>query len=108
MPSLRLPDDQGYAIRTADNGRGKDPGRTVGTYQEDAMRKMTGEFSAGSLTDQAKELKTSGVLTKQMNTVTYRTAQIHDSTTVGGIGLDSSLQMPTADEFASEKTLLKF
>ncbi|MEX6320214.1 MULTISPECIES: hypothetical protein [Providencia] len=97
MPSLRLPDDRGYAIRTADNGRGKDPGRTVGTYQEDAMRKMTGEFSAGSLTDQAKELKTSGVLYK--TNASYRTAQMHDSTTVGGIGLDSSLQMPTADEF---------
>ncbi|MEX6318874.1 hypothetical protein [Providencia huaxiensis] len=61
------------------------------------MRKMTGEFSAGSLTDQAKELKTSGVLYK--TNASYRTAQMHDSTTVGGIGLDSSLQMPTADEF---------
>ncbi|MEX6318873.1 phage tail protein [Providencia huaxiensis] len=35
MPSLRLPDDRGYAIRTADNGRGKDP-----DVQSELIKKM--------------------------------------------------------------------
>ena len=44
FPNLKLPDDRGYAIRVADNGRGKDPGRTVGTYQEDQIQNIVGEF----------------------------------------------------------------
>ncbi|MEX9891293.1 phage tail protein [Providencia rettgeri] len=45
FPDLKLPDDRGYAIRIADNGRGIDSGRTVGTYQEDAIQSMRGDFS---------------------------------------------------------------
>ncbi|EMB3082277.1 tail fiber protein [Providencia rettgeri] len=45
-PTLKLPDDRGYAIRMADNGRGVDVGRTVGTYQEDAIQNIVGEFRA--------------------------------------------------------------
>lgn len=44
IPSLKLPDDRGYAIRVADNGKGIDPGRTVGSFQEDAIRNFTGWF----------------------------------------------------------------
>ncbi|MDE1481015.1 phage tail protein [Xenorhabdus bovienii] len=44
FPNLRLPDDRGYAIRCADNGAGIDPGRVVGTYQQDAIRNITGWF----------------------------------------------------------------
>lgn len=46
MPSLKLPDDRGYAIRIADNGRGIDVGRQVGTYQEDQIQNITGVFGA--------------------------------------------------------------
>nr|WP_273837841.1 phage tail protein [Providencia rettgeri] len=46
MPSLKLPDDRGYAIRIADNGRGIDSGRQVGTYQEDQIQNITGAFGA--------------------------------------------------------------
>ncbi|MDE1493306.1 hypothetical protein KKI96_21695, partial [Xenorhabdus bovienii] len=42
FPNSKMPDDRGYAIRAADNGRKIDPGRTVGTYQDDAMRNITG------------------------------------------------------------------
>ncbi|EJD6042977.1 hypothetical protein M0J40_RS10100 [Providencia rettgeri] len=44
FPDLKMPDDRGYAIRVADNGRGIDAGRTVGTYQDDAVQEMTGEI----------------------------------------------------------------
>lgn len=40
----KMPDDRGYGIRVADNGRGIDPGRTVGTYQEDQIQNIVGEF----------------------------------------------------------------
>lgn len=46
FPTLKLPDDRGYAIRMADNGRGVDVGRVVGTYQEDAIQNIVGEFRA--------------------------------------------------------------
>lgn len=46
MPSLKLPDDRGYGIRIADNGRGIDAGRQVGTYQEDQIQNITGSFGA--------------------------------------------------------------
>ncbi len=42
FPSMKLPDDRGYAIRIADNGKGIDSGRAVGTYQDDAMQPMSG------------------------------------------------------------------
>lgn len=45
FPNLKLPDDRGYAIRAADNGKGIDSGRVVGTYQEDAGRRLEGKFS---------------------------------------------------------------
>lgn len=47
FPALKLPDDRGYAVRIADNGRGIDswPNRTVGTYQEDAAQNMTGSIT---------------------------------------------------------------
>lgn len=46
FPTLKLPDDRGYAIRIADNGKGIDAGRTVGTYQDCAIENIVGEFKA--------------------------------------------------------------
>lgn len=46
LPSLKLPDDRGYAIRIADNGKGIDAGRTVGTYQDCAIENIVGEIHA--------------------------------------------------------------
>ncbi|QPB11982.1 hypothetical protein [Providencia phage PSTCR3] len=46
FPTLKLPDDRGYAIRIADNGKGIDAGRTVGTYQDCAIENIVGEIHA--------------------------------------------------------------
>ena len=43
-PSGRLPDLRGVFIRGADNGRGLDAGRALGSYQDDALQKITGSF----------------------------------------------------------------
>ncbi|EPW8573168.1 hypothetical protein ACWQEN_002533 [Morganella morganii] len=48
LPGLKIPDDRGYGIRVADNGRGIDAGRTVGTYQEDAIQNIVGELRSES------------------------------------------------------------
>lgn len=42
--TFNLPDLRGYVIRSLDNGRGIDPGRILGSGQEDAIRDITGWF----------------------------------------------------------------
>ena len=43
-PSGTLPDLRGVFIRGNDNGRGLDSGRGLGSYQDDALQKITGSF----------------------------------------------------------------
>ncbi|MBS0861375.1 tail fiber protein [Providencia rettgeri] len=92
FPSLKLPDDRGYAIRAADNGRGKDPGRTVGTYQEDAMMNLTGEFTAR--TDSAGVA--TGVFTKAN---AGQTMAQGNNNILGTVSFNAGNQVPTANEF---------
>ena len=42
---LKVPKDGGYFLRITDDGAGVDPGRQVGTYQQDAARRLEGKFS---------------------------------------------------------------
>ncbi|MEY0596169.1 phage tail protein [Providencia alcalifaciens] len=92
MPSLKLPDDRGYAIRAADNGRGKDPGRTVGTYQEDAMMNLTGQFTARTDSGGVG----TGVFTKGSASQTMSQG---NSNILGTVSFNASNQVPTASEF---------
>ena len=43
--TFNLPDLRGEFIRGWDDGRGVDPGRAIGTYQEDAMQAWTSEIT---------------------------------------------------------------
>lgn len=45
LPDLKVPKDGGYFLRITDDGAGVDPGRQVGTYQNDAGRRLEGKFS---------------------------------------------------------------
>ncbi|EMA4781368.1 hypothetical protein U3C50_001072 [Providencia rettgeri] len=92
FPLLKLPDDRGYAIRAADNGRGKDQGRTVGTYQEDAMMNLTGQFTARS--DSAGVA--TGVFTKGSASQTMSQG---NNNILGTVSFNASNQVPTASEF---------
>ena len=38
-------DLRGAFIRGVDAGRGLDPGRTIGSFQQDALQRLTGSFS---------------------------------------------------------------
>lgn len=44
FPDLKLPDDRGLFKRALDNGRGYDSGRKLGSFQNDAMQNLTGNF----------------------------------------------------------------
>lgn len=93
FPSLKLPDDRGYAIRIADNGRGIDVGRTVGTYQEDAIRNITG--TVGQMNDRTKEF--TGVFYKEKEYGT--TAGLAGGGTLGiMVGFNAANVVPTANE----------
>ncbi|BBV00954.1 hypothetical protein BML2526_26060 [Providencia rettgeri] len=92
FPSLKLPDDRGYAIRIADNGRGVDPGRTVGTYQEDAIRNITGEFAAVTTNVATR----SGAFYPVANARKFATH--YDGSTPNVVGFDASRVVPTAAE----------
>ncbi|MCD2529469.1 hypothetical protein LPL65_15680 [Providencia huaxiensis] len=70
FPSLKLPDDRGYGIRVADNGKGIDIGRKVGTYQEDQIQNITGSIgfvkgiegatATGAFSANVKSIESSG------------------------------------------------
>lgn len=65
FPNLKLPDDRGYGIRIADNGRGVDASRTVGTYQEDALQNITGSLESLTAADQTT-IKATGAFTNDV------------------------------------------
>lgn len=46
--TFRLPDLRGVSVRLADNGRGIDVGRELGSHQMDAIQNITGSFGASS------------------------------------------------------------
>lgn len=46
-PSGKLPDIRGVVRRGLDNGRGLDPDRILGSYQDDASRPISGSFNPG-------------------------------------------------------------
>ena len=96
MPSLKLPDDRGYAIRIADNGRGIDTGRQVATYQEDAMRDITGElgWEANGLFTVAN-----GVFTGIPSTTNSSAGSGENRKSISRARLDVSNVVPTANEF---------
>lgn len=94
FPDLKLPDDRGYAIRIADNGRGIDAGRTVGTYQEDAMRNLTGTIGGHWRTSLSAF---SGVFTG--GRVAQANTKGETDETYLGAEFDASKQVPTAHEF---------
>lgn len=45
-PSGKVPDYRGVVLRMRDRGKGYDPNRTLGSFQNDAIRNITGTFIA--------------------------------------------------------------
>ncbi|MCG3461658.1 phage tail protein [Xenorhabdus bovienii] len=59
-PSGRLPDWRGYVPRGWDNERGVDNGRELGSFQDDAIRDITGIFRTGSRKEDGTPDRTNG------------------------------------------------
>lgn len=101
---LKVPKDGGYFLRIADDGAGVDPGRQVGTYQEDAARKLEGKIALRSVGNAGEALyfptgafntaKPAGINARAMS-------PMNDDINNGGMDLliDSSRVWPTASEF---------
>ena len=47
-PSGKVPDYRGVVLRMRDRGKGYDPNRTLGSFQNDAIRNITGRFVQGN------------------------------------------------------------
>lgn len=93
FPSMKLPDDRGYAIRIADNGKGIDSGRTVGTYQEDAMQPMSGWM--GGIQTRGNSYGT-GVFSNRPTST--KSSFSEGASAVQDFTFDSSEQVRTANE----------
>ncbi len=107
FPSLRLPDDRGYAIRIADNGRDIDSGRKVGTFQEDAIRNFTGwfgerDFRSPNTSDYYPFLwGQTGVFKQEKRVSSEGASPVMEKASAGnwsGTKFDPSLVVPTANE----------
>ncbi|MFL7853531.1 phage tail protein [Providencia rettgeri] len=93
---LKLPDDRGYAIRAADNGRGIDVGRTVGTYQQDAVQKITGDIATSGIENTSATGAFSARTTDEFTNGHYASSARPPNRAY--INFDSSRVARTADE----------
>lgn len=103
VPGLVLPDARGDFPRIWDDGRGVDSGRTLLSVQGDASRNITGAISPNATgRDSGTWLGVnSGSGALQPATLSVNVALVTNSsgTGAGGISLDISRVVPTADEF---------
>ncbi|WP_261373176.1 phage tail protein [Yersinia bercovieri] len=95
-PSGVLPDMRGNAIRGWDDGRGVDAGRVLLSFQDDAIRNITGIYApAGGKAAEASYF--SGAFTR-LDVSAPQGGQVVGGSTVQGAKFDASLVVPTANE----------
>ncbi|CNJ10384.1 phage tail protein [Yersinia bercovieri] len=95
-PSGVLPDMRGNVIRGWDDGRGIDAGRVLLSFQDDAIRNITGIYApAGGKAAEASYF--SGAFTR-LDVSAPQGGQVVGGSTVQGAKFDASLVVPTANE----------
>ena len=98
-PKLVLNDRRGTVDRALDAGRGFDSGRALGSYQEDAMQKLTGEFVSRAPRGTTLISGATGVFSTVNEK--YNSSQVVISPDKGDgdlVGFDSSRVARTANE----------
>ncbi|OWF75266.1 phage tail protein [Yersinia frederiksenii] len=95
-PSGVLPDLRANAIRGWDDGRGVDAGRVLLSQQDDAIRNITGTFYIGG-GKQLAGIGTTGAF-GAFNVNASLGQQATGQGDIGGINIDASRVVPTANE----------
>ncbi|MFZ7337932.1 hypothetical protein ACLS0R_16980 [Comamonas jiangduensis] len=106
-----LDEARGEFIRNLDSGRGKDVGRVVGSPQGDAARLLSGAITSTAAAGGIWLGTEGGVGALKSRVASTPVATLTSSATAtrgGGIGLDSSLVWPTADEFRVTNLAYRF
>lgn len=113
--TFNIPDLRGEFIRGADNGRGVDAGRQIGSNQSDAMRNLTGTYygaldgeggySAFCTGGATGVFTGGGAITQIRNASSYEMKQINGK---NGFIFDASRQVPIASEFRPRNVSVNF
>ena len=96
-PTGNLPDLRGVFIRGKDNGRGLDPNRPILSYQDDAIRNITGSVWPISETFGRNGGTGDGVF-RAFEVVAGGTPTSTDKGAAGGFSFDASRVVPVAHE----------
>lgn len=100
---FRLPETRGEALRGWDHGRGVDPGRQLGSYQQDALQNIVGALHSRKVATESVPgtiHSTSGVFDFEMSKgpVLYGTASSPTSSPSDTVKFDASRVVRTATE----------
>ncbi len=90
---MPLPDIRGEFVRAWDDGRGVDSGRMFGSWQQDAIRNITGTYSGILKNDSSG----SGAISS-VSSGTYTWASSGNGSSGGGFNFDASRVVPTANQ----------
>jgi len=93
--NFRLPDTRGVFLRGVDNGRGFDPGRALGSFQDHAIERMQGEISSQI---NSRIGNGSGVFEGTPTDIVGNYAASFNVTDPSGIVFDSANVVNSADE----------
>ncbi len=108
FPNGRIPfDPRGFGLRWWDGGRGIDPGRTLLSEQQDAMRELAGMFLISNGNSVSSPESVNGVFRKVSLGTNFLT-HVNGTTQSNNYGVQflSSLVVPTAEEFRGKTSAL--
>ncbi|MEY0267248.1 phage tail-collar fiber domain-containing protein [Morganella morganii] len=108
FPDLKLPDDRGMYIRIADNGKGIDKNRTVGTFQDYQMKDAVGYVNGRTANE---DINGSLVLASGMFSLEEKKGGAFKNVVIGNVDraadllkFDLSRVMPTGDQINVKNT----
>ena len=106
--TFNIPDLRGEFIRGADNGRGVDGGRALGSTQSDAIRNITGQFAGYGDRFLINEFSGTfghiGYASRRISVV----GEDYNETSYNGANFDASRVVPTANENRPRNVAVNF
>nr|DAR99674.1 MAG TPA: tail fiber protein [Caudoviricetes sp.] len=106
--TFNIPDLRGEFIRGADNGRGVDGGRALGSTQSDAIRNITGQFAGYGdrflINEFSGVFGRTGSASRKISVV----GEDYNETSYNGANFDASRVVPTANENRPRNVAVNF